>query len=53
MKAGNYDMTKMIRIRYFGPIEENGELDIAAVMVFCGQQGSGKNTIAKMISICS
>ncbi len=46
-------MAKYIRIRHFGPITESGELDIKAVMVFCGQQGSGKSTIAKLISTCS
>ena len=46
-------MSKKIRIRHFGPIAESGELDITAVMVFCGQQGSGKSTIAKLISTCS
>lgn len=46
-------MAKYIRIRHFGPIAESGELDIKDVMVFCGQQGSGKSTIAKLISACS
>ncbi len=46
-------MAKSIRIRHFGPISESGELDIRAVLVFCGQQGSGKSTIAKLISTCS
>ena len=46
-------MAKSIRIRHFGPIAESGALDIKAVMVFCGQQGSGKSTIAKLISTCS
>ena len=46
-------MAKYIRIRHFGPIAESGELEIKAVMVFCGQQGSGKSTIAKLISTCS
>lgn len=46
-------MAKFIRIRHFGPISESGELEIQSVMVFCGQQGSGKSTIAKLISTCS
>lgn len=46
-------MGKYIRIRHFGPIAESGELSISDVMVFCGQQGSGKSTIAKLISTCS
>ena len=46
-------MSRYIRIRHFGPILESGEIDINSVMVFCGQQGSGKSTIAKLISTCS
>lgn len=46
-------MIKNIRIRHFGPIRESGELEISSVMLFCGQQGSGKSTIAKLISTCS
>ncbi len=46
-------MAKNIRIRHFGPISESGELDIRSMMVFCGQQGSGKSTVAKLISTCS
>ena len=46
-------MARYIRIRHFGPIAESGEIDIKAVMVFCGQQGSGKSTVAKLISTCS
>lgn len=45
-------MAKTIRIRDFGPIAESGELNISSVMVFCGQQGSGKSSIAKLISTC-
>lgn len=44
-----------IRIRNFGPIKEgylekNGWLDIKKVTVFIGNQGSGKSTVAKLIS---
>lgn len=44
-----------IRIKYFGPIEEGfsdngGWMDIKKVTVFIGNQGSGKSTIAKLIS---
>ena len=46
-------MAKNVRIRHFGPIKESGELEISSVMLFCGQQGSGKSTIAKLISTCS
>lgn len=45
-----------IRIRNFGPIkvgltEDDGWLDINKVTVFIGNQGSGKSTVAKLISI--
>lgn len=44
-----------IRIKNFGPIkdgylENDGWLDIKKVSVFIGNQGSGKSTIAKLIS---
>lgn len=44
-----------IRIKNFGPItdgfnEEDGFLDIKKVTVFIGNQGSGKSTVAKLIS---
>lgn len=44
-----------IRIKHFGPIKEgyqakDGWLDIQKVTVFIGNQGSGKSTIAKLIS---
>lgn len=44
-----------IRIKNFGPIKEgnlenNGWIDIQKVTVFIGNQGSGKSTIAKLIS---
>jgi predicted ATPase len=44
-----------IRIKNFGPIKEgyqanNGWIDIKKVTVFIGNQGSGKSTIAKLIS---
>ena len=44
-----------IRVKNFGPIkegyqEEDGWLDIKKVTVFIGNQGSGKSTIAKLIS---
>lgn len=45
-----------IRIKNFGPIKEgfldnNGWIDIKKVTVFIGNQGSGKSTVAKLISI--
>lgn len=45
-----------IRIKNFGPIkkgclENDGWLDIKKVTVFIGNQGSGKSTVAKLISI--
>lgn len=43
-----------IRIKNFGPIKEgvpnNGWVDIRRVTVFIGNQGSGKSTVAKLIS---
>jgi predicted ATPase len=44
-----------IRIKYFGPIKEGllengGWLDISKITVFTGNQGSGKSTIAKLLS---
>jgi len=47
-----------IKIKNFGPIKEgytdnNGWLDINKVTVFIGNQGSGKSTVAKLISTFS
>src|SRR5690554_567589 len=47
-----------IKIRNFGPIknglkENNGFIDVKKVTVFIGNQGSGKSTIAKLISTLS
>ena len=44
-----------IRIRHFGPIQEGnltneGWVDIKKVTIFIGNQGSGKSTVAKLIS---
>lgn len=43
-----------IKIKNFGPIKEgvldNGWVDIRKVTVFVGNQGSGKSTVAKLIS---
>ena len=44
-----------IKIKNFGPIRDgfvnnNGWMDIEKVTVFIGDQGSGKSTVAKMIS---
>ncbi|MCA1764448.1 MAG: ATP-binding protein, partial [Flavobacteriales bacterium] len=44
-----------IRIRNFGPIKEgnienDGWIDIKKVTLFIGNQGSGKSTVAKLIS---
>jgi predicted ATPase len=45
-----------IRIKNFGPIkdgylENDGWLDVKKVTVFIGNQGSGKSTVAKLISL--
>lgn len=47
-----------IRIKYFGPIQEGfeqegGWLELKKVTVFIGDQGSGKSTVAKLISTLS
>ena len=47
-----------IRIKNFGPIkqgyqEEDGWMDVKKVTVFIGNQGSGKSTVAKLISTFS
>lgn len=47
-----------IRIKNFGPIKEgylenDGWIDIRKVTVFIGNQGSGKSTVAKLISTLS
>lgn len=44
-----------IRIKNFGPIKEglkdnNGWIDVKRVSVFIGNQGSGKSTVAKLLS---
>lgn len=49
---------RKIRIRNFGPIKEgyqdsDGWLDVKKVTVFIGNQGSGKSTVAKLISTMS
>lgn len=46
-----------IRIKNFGPIKQglksnNGWIEIKKVAVFIGDQGSGKSTVAKLISTC-
>lgn len=55
MHQRNYSMSK-IKIRNFGPIkdgciENEGWMDIKKVTVFIGNQGSGKSTVAKLISV--
>ncbi|NDV65051.1 AAA family ATPase [Bacteroides sp. 224] len=47
-----------IKIKYFGPIregylEDDGFMDISKVTFFIGNQGSGKSTVAKLISTFS
>lgn len=43
-------MTK-IRVRDFGPIKDNDQwIEVSKVTVFTGNQGSGKSTVAKLIS---
>lgn len=43
-----------IEVKKFGPIEDgfgNSPMPIAPVTIFCGNQGTGKSTIAKLISL--
>jgi predicted ATPase len=47
-----------IKIKNFGPIKEgcqddDGWIDVKKVTVFVGNQGSGKSTVAKLISTCT
>lgn len=42
--------TPRIRIQNFGPIRDSGWIDIKKVTLFLGNQGSGKSTVAKLIS---
>ena len=46
---------KEVIIRHFGPIGEgfNGNMPIYPITLFCGHQGSGKSTVAKVISTFS
>ncbi|MDR2913230.1 MAG: ATP-binding protein [Tannerella sp.] len=51
-------MSSRIKVKYFGPIKEglsenNGWIEIKKVTIFIGNQGSGKSTIAKLISTLS
>lgn len=50
-------MTKL-RVKYFGPITEgfvsdNGFITFDKYTLFIGDQGTGKSTVAKLISMCS
>ncbi len=49
---------KLLKIRNFGPIgqgfaENDGFIPFSKVMVFCGPQGAGKSSIAKLYSLFS
>ncbi len=39
-----------IRIQNFGPIKDSGWINISKITLFIGNQGSGKSTVAKLIS---
>ena len=45
-------MGKRLIVNNFGPIREV-DIDLKKINVFIGPQGSGKSTIAKIISFCS
>jgi hypothetical protein len=56
--ALKYMIMSRIKIKNFGPVREgciqgDGWIDIKKVTVFIGNQGSGKSTVAKLISIFS
>ena len=44
---------RAITIRNFGPIRDSMRIEIRPLSIFCGQQGSGKSTITKLISTFS
>lgn len=44
---------RAITIRNFGPIRDSMRFEIKPLTIFCGQQGSGKSTITKLISTFS
>lgn len=44
---------RAITIQNFGPINNSSRLEIKPLTIFCGQQGSGKSTITKLISTLS
>lgn len=41
-----------LTIKSLGPVKNTGMMAISPVTVFCGPQGSGKSTIAKVLSSC-
>lgn len=44
---------RTIHIKDFGPVRDTGLIEVRPVTVFCGNQGTGKSTIAKLISMMS
>ena len=44
---------RTIHIKDFGPIKDTGLIEVRPVTVFCGNQGTGKSTVAKLISMMS
>lgn len=44
---------RAVTIQNFGPIQDSRRLEIKPLSIFCGQQGSGKSTITKLISTFS
>jgi|GEM_PF-3797511 len=44
---------KELEINYLGPVIQSGKMRLRPYTILIGPQGSGKSTIAKMISVCS
>ena len=44
---------RTIHVKNFGPIKDSGLIEVRPVTVFCGNQGTGKSTVAKLISMMS
>lgn len=43
---------RTIHIKNIGAVSDSGVVCVSPITIFCGKQGSGKSTIAKLISTC-